>query len=274
MPFYHEYKGAVTKTLEYSYDDYATALIAKELGDMDNYSLLMDHSQNYKNVFDPSTGFYRGRIADGSWIKQFDPYYPYFQYMYRESNAWNNLFYPPHDIKGMLGLYPGKKAVEAKLDSLFTEPWRGYEVENLTAFIGNNCHGNQPGHSIPYTYYFIGKQPKAQAILNTIMDKFYDMGADHLALAGMDDAGEMSSWYVLNAIGLYTYSPADPEYIVTVPLFDEVKFTLGSGKTFTIRKTGSGEAISRITCGGRRLKGWFVPHKALAEGNTLQIDTK
>ena len=104
VPFYHEYKGAVTKTLEYSYDDYATALIAKELGDMDNYSLLMDHSQNYKNVFDPSTGFYRGRIADGSWIKQFDPYYPYFQYMYRESNAWNNLFYPPHDIKGMLGL--------------------------------------------------------------------------------------------------------------------------------------------------------------------------
>lgn len=274
VPFYHEYKGAVTKTLEYSYDDYATALIAKELGDMDNYSLLMDHSQNYKNVFDPSTGFYRGRIADGSWIKQFDPYYPYFQYMYRESNAWNNLFYPPHDIKGMLGLYPGKKAVEAKLDSLFTEPWRGYEVENLTAFIGNYCHGNQPGHSIPYTYYFIGKQPKAQAILNTIMDKFYDMGADHLALAGMDDAGEMSSWYVLNAIGLYTYSPADPEYIVTVPLFDEVKFTLGSGKTFTIRKTGSGEAISRITCGGRRLKGWFVQHKDLAEGKTLQIDTK
>lgn len=106
------------------------------------------------------------------------------------------------------------------------------------------------------------------------MDKFYDMGADHLALAGMDDAGEMSSWYVLNAIGLYTYSPADPEYIVTVPLFDEVKFTLGSGKTFTIRKTGSGEAISRITCGGRRLKGWFVQHKDLAEGKTLQIDTK
>lgn len=274
VPFFDEYKGAVTKTLEYSYDDYATALVAKVLGDEDNYRLLMKHSENYKNVFDSSTGFYRGRIADGSWTKQFDPYYPYYQYMYRESNAWNNLFYPPHDIKGMLELYPDKKAVEAKLDSLFTEPWRCYEVDNLTAFIGNYCHGNQPGHSIPYTYCFIGKQPKTQAVLNTIMDRFYDMGADRLALAGMDDAGEMTSWYVLNAIGLYTYSPADPEYIVTVPLFDEVRFTLGNGKTFTVKKTGNGETITRITCGGRRIKGWFVQHEDLAEGKTLQIDTK
>lgn len=274
VPFYDEYKGAVTKTLEYSYDDYATALVARELGDMDNYRLLMEHSEYYKNVFDPSTGFYRGRIADGSWIKQFDPYYPYYQYMYRESNAWNNLFYPPHDIKGVIGLYPDRKAVEDKLDSLFTEPWRGYEVDNLTAFIGNYCHGNQPGHSIPYMYCFIGKQPKTQAVLDTIMDRFYDMGEDHLALAGMDDAGEMSSWYVLNAIGLYTYSPADPEYIVTVPIFDEVDFTLGSGKTFTIKKTGDGQTITRITCGGHRIKGWFVPHEYLAKGYTLQIDTK
>ena len=250
------------------------SLPADFVGDRENYRLLMDHSQNYKNVFDPSTGFYRGRTADGNWIEQFDPYYPYFQYMYRESNAWNNLFYPPHDIKGVLGLYPDKKTVENKLDSLFTEPWRGYEVENLTAFIGNYCHGNQPGHSIPYMYYFVGKQPKAQAILNTIMDRFYDMGAERLALAGMDDAGEMTSWYVLNAIGLYTYSPADPEYIVTVPLFDEVKFTLGNGKTFTIKKTGNGEEITGLECGGRRLKGWFVRHDDIAEGKTLQIDTK
>lgn len=273
VPYYNEYKGAVTKVLEYSYDDYATALLAKELGDMENYKVLMEHSQYYKNVFDPSTGFYRGRIADGSWIEDFDPYYPYFQYMYRESNAWNNLFYPPHDPEGVLALYSGKKEVEAKLDSLFTEPWRGYEVENLTGFIGNYCHGNQPGHSIPYMYYYVGKQPKAQAILNLIMDKYYGMGAEGLALAGMDDAGEMSSWYVFNAIGLYTYSPADPEYIVTVPLFDEVRFHLGDGNTFLIKKNGKGEKITSITSGGRRLKGWYVPHSDLAAGKTLVINT-
>ena len=83
----------------------------------------------------------------------------------------------------------------------------------MTGFIGQYCHGNQPGHNIPYAYYFVGKQEKSQHYINQILDRFYDMGADKLAYAGMDDAGEMSSWYVWNAMGLYTYSPADPEYI-------------------------------------------------------------
>ena len=185
-------------------------------------------------------------LEDGSWIADFDPYYPYYQYMYREANAWNALFFAPHDPEGVIKLYPNNKAVENKLDSLFTEPWHGYEVDNMTGFIGNYCHGNQPGHSIPYTYYFIGKQEKSQAVLDSLMGHYYDMGKDKLAYAGMDDAGEMSSWYVFNAIGLYTYSPADPEYIVTVPLFDKVTF-LFKDKPFTIVKQGHGRKIRQIT---------------------------
>ena len=104
-----------------------------------------------------------------------------------------------------------------------------------------------------------------------ILDRFYDMGAEKLAYSGMDDAGEMSSWYVWNAIGLYTYSPADPEYIVTVPIFDEVKVALSNGRTFTIRKEGEGEKIVSVTYGGRRLKGWFIQEKDLQEGKTLVI---
>lgn len=274
VPFYDEYKASVTKTLEYAYDDYATAQVAKLLGDTKNYKLLMKHSQNYKNVFDPSTGFFRGRIASGSFIKQFDPYYPYFAYMYRESNAWNNLFFAPHDIYGMLKLYPSKKAVENKLDSLFSEPWRGYEVENLTGFIGNYCHGNQPGHSIPYTYYFVGRQDKAQCILDSIMNYYYDMGADHLALAGMDDAGEMSSWFVFNAIGLYTLSPADPKYIVTVPLSDKILFKMNNGKTLTIQKQGNSRTIKNILYGGKRIQGWFISDDQIKKGQELTIQTK
>lgn len=273
VPTWDEYKGAVTKTVEYAYDDYATALIAKELGDTENYEKLMAHSSNYKNLFDPSTGFWRGKIEDGSWIEDFDPYYPYFQYMYREANAWNSLFFAPHDIEGMLALYPSHAVIDAKLDSLFSEPWRGYEVHNMTGFIGNYCHGNQPGHSIPYTYYFIGKQEKSQCLLDSIMDRFYDMGKDKLAYAGMDDAGEMSAWYVFNAIGLYTYSPADPEYLVTVPLFDEVSFTLDDSTQFTIRKTGNGQKITNITYGGEKLNGWFIPHELLKQGKELLIQT-
>ncbi|MCE5179540.1 MAG: GH92 family glycosyl hydrolase [Porphyromonadaceae bacterium] len=273
VPTWDEYKAAVTKTVEYAYDDYATALIAKELGDKDHYRTLMERSGNYKNLFDPSTGFFRGKIEDGSWIADFDPYYPYFAYMYREANAWNSLFFAPHDPEGMIVLYPNAEAVDRKLDSLFTEPWRGYEAHNMTGFIGNYCHGNQPSHSIPYTYYFIGKQEKAQCVLDSIMDRFYDMGAEKLAYAGMDDAGEMSAWYVFNAIGLYTYSPADPEYIVSVPLFDKVEFTLGDNTTFTIRKKGNGKKITGIRYGGESIDGWFVTHDQLKKGKELVITT-
>lgn len=273
VPTQDEYKGAVTKTVEYAYDDYAVALIAKELGDKDNYNLLMERSGNYKTLFDPSTGFWRGKIEDGSWIKDFDPYYPYYQYMYREANAWQSLFFAPHDPEGMIALYPNHEAVEAKLDSLFSEPWRGYEAHNMTGFIGNYCHGNQPDHSVPYTYYFIGKQEKTQCILDSIMEHYYDMGADKLAYSGMDDAGEMSSWYVFNAIGLYTYSPADPEYIITVPLFNKVVFNL-DGIDFTITKKGMGRKIKEIMCGNEKTDGYFISHDQLKKGRELVIITE
>ena len=278
VPTWDEYKAAVTKTVEYAYDDYATALLARVLGDKPHYKELMRRSANYKKLFDPGTGFWRGRIADGSWIRDFDPYYPYYAYMYREANAWQSLFFAPHDPEGMIALYPSARAVEQKLDSLFSEPWRGYEAHNMTSFIGNYCHGNQPDHSVPYTYYFIGRQEKAQCVLDSIMDRFYDMGEDRLAYSGMDDAGEMSSWYVFNAIGLYTYSPADPAYIVTVPLFDRVTFSLGNGAIFTIRKERLGKGdrrkISRIQYDGKRIKGWFISHQSLERGKTLTIYTE
>lgn len=275
VPFDVHGKAAVTKTLEYAYDDYSTAMLARELGDTASFRLLMEHSQNYKNVFDPSTGFFRGKTASGSWVTPFDPYYPYFEFQYREANAWQSLFFAPHDVEGMLALYPSAEAVEAKLDSLFTEPWREYEVHNLTGFIGNYCHGNQPGHSIPYTYYFIDRQPKAQAVIDNLLENYYDMGADHLAYAGMDDAGEMSTWYVFNAMGIYTYSPADPEYIVTVPMFDKVTVTMGDGSVFDIVRKGSGEQrrIKAIRCGGKKLDGWFVSHEDLVKGGlTVSVE--
>lgn len=277
VPTEDEYKGSVTKTIEYAYDDYATALVARELKDKKNEKMLLLHSQNYKNLFDPSTGFWRGKIIRNGipmWIADFRPNYPYYQYMYREADAWNSLFFAPHDPTGMVALYPSKEAVEQKLDSLFTVPCGGYEAWNLTGYLGTYCHGNQPGHSIPYTYYFVDRQEKAQHVLNTLMHKYYGMGKEGLAYAGMDDAGEMSAWYVLNAIGIYTYSPADPEYIVTVPIFDRVHFTLGDNQSFDIVREGRGEKIKTITIGGQPLKSWFVKHQDLADGKELRIITE
>lgn len=266
-------KAAVTKTLEYAYDDYAVALLAKELGDEENYNMLMRRTGNYKNLFDPSTELMRGRLENGEWVTPFDPEFPYYEYLYREANAWQSSFFAPHDTKGLINLYKSKDDFEKKVDSLFTIPWGGYEAHNLSGFIGQYCHGNQPDHSFPFLYYFVDKQEKSQVILDSCLNHFYGMGKHQLALAGMDDAGEMSSWYVFNAIGLYTYSPADPSYIISVPLFDKVEFTFGDGTRFSISKRNSGKKITDITYGGKKVNGYFISHSDLKKGKELVITT-
>jgi putative alpha-1,2-mannosidase len=215
----------------------------------------------------------RGRLADGNWVKNFKPDYPYFEYMYREANAWQSTFFVPHDVNGLIGLYKSKGAFENKLDSLFSIPWKGYEAENISGFIGQYCQGNQPDHSYPFLYYFVDKQQKSQVILDSIMNHFYDMGKHKLAYAGMDDAGEMSSWYVFNAMGFYPFSPADPKYIVSVPLFDKVDLTLPDGKKFTIVKKGSGQKISTLAYDGQKINGYFIQDADLKKGKQLTIST-
>ncbi len=266
-------KASVTKTQEYSYDDYAVALLARELGDMENYERLMKRIYNYKNVFDSSTGFARGRLADGSWVENFDPCFPYYQYQFREATAWMSSFFAPHDTKGLIELFGGAEAFEKKLDEFYTTPWQGHEAHNLTGFIGQYCHGNQPDHTFPFLYYFIGKPEKSQALIDYILNNFYSMGRNGLAYSGMDDAGEMSSWFVLSAIGLYTYSPADPEYLVTVPLFDKLSFKLGE-KPFTIIREGDGRLMKSVDCNGKPLEGLFVDHASLVSGAEVKIYTE
>ncbi len=267
-------KAGVTKTLEYAYDDYSVALLAKAFNDQPNYDTLMKRSKNYKNVFDPSTGLMRGRLENGDWIKNFNPQYPYYEYMYREANGWESSFFAPQDSEGLIGLYKSKADFEKQLDLLYSIPWNpNYIAENINTFIGQYCQGNQPDHGFTYLYYFIGKQEKAQAILNQIMSKFYGMGKDGLALSGMDDAGEMSAWYVFNAMGFYPYSPADPKYIVTVPLFNKVALTL-KDKRFTIVKKNSGEKITDLTVDGRTISDYYLTQDDLTKGKELKITTK
>jgi predicted alpha-1,2-mannosidase len=266
--------AGVTKTLEYAYDDYAVAQLAKALKDETNYAMLMQRSHNYTNLFDPSTGLMRGRLASGDWVKNFDPQYPYYEYMYREANAWQSSFFAPHDTPGLIHLFKSSEDFEQQLDRLFSIPWNpNYIAMNVNSFIGQYCHGNQPDHGFPYLYYFVGKPEKSQAILNQIMDRFYGMGGTDLTLCGMDDAGEMSAWYVFNAIGLYPYSPADEDYIVTVPIFDEVKLKLSNNKTVTILKKNSGSKITGLTYGKRKIDGYFIPFHELVKGEPLVIET-
>lgn len=267
-------KAGVSKTLEYSYDDYSVAQIAKKLGDTANCRILMARSKNYKNMFDPATRFMRGRLENGDWITPFNPQYPYYEYMYREANAWQVSFYAPHDMPGLIQLYGGAKGFESKLDSLFTVPWNPtYIARNVETMIGQYCQGNQPDHEAPFAYYFIGKPEKSQKILDYILNNLYGIH-DGLTLSGMDDAGEMSAWYVLTALGLYTFSATDPEYLVTVPLFDEVTWTTTTGKTLTIKKPGKGRKLTAILVNKKPVKGYFVSHDIFKNGGVIDIKTK
>ncbi len=267
-------KAGVTKTLEYAYDDYSLALLAKELGNDTDHTLLMGRAGNYKNMFDPSTGLMRGRLEDGSWVEPFDPQFPYYEYMYREANAWQSSFFAPHDTAGLIALHGGAEAFERKLDELFSIPWNPQHIaRNISSFIGQYCHGNQPDHGYPYLYYWVNKQEKTQALLDRLLRDFYGIGEHGLALCGMDDTGEMSAWYVFNAIGIYPYSPADPEYIVTVPIFDKVELELSAGVVFTIEREHSGRRIEKLTWNGTPLDRPIIPHAWLASGGRLVITT-
>ncbi len=268
-------KAGVTKTLEFAYDDYAVALLAKALNKEADSRMLMKRAQNYRNLFDPSSGLMRGRLQNGDWVADFNPEYPYYEYMYREANAWQSSFFAPQDTKGLIALYPDPSAFEKKLDSLFSIPWNpNYIARNVSSFIGQYCHGNQPDHSFPFLYTFIGKQEKSQALLNRIMHHFYGMGEYGLALCGMDDAGEMSAWYVFTAMGFYPYSPADPEYIASVPVFEKIELNLSGSTNSVISKDGNGLKIRNIIVGGEKTEDCFITDEQLKSGKSIKIVTE
>ncbi|MDP9080823.1 MAG: GH92 family glycosyl hydrolase [Bacteroidota bacterium] len=268
-------KAGVSKTLEYAYDDYSVAQLAKRLGDTANYRILMARSKNYKNVFDPSTRFMRGRLENGDWVRNFNPQYPYYEYMYREANAWQVSFFAPHDMPGLVALYGGKRKFEAKLDSLFTVPWNpNYIARNVETMVGQYCQGNQPDHEAPFAYYFVDKPEKSQKIIDYILNNLYGIGNEGLELSGMDDAGEMSAWYVFSSLGLYPFSATDPHYLVTVPLFDEVKWKTSTGKILDIKKPGQGRNLTAIKVNGKAIKGYFIQHDLFKNGAGIEVVTK
>lgn len=267
--------AGVSKTLEYAYDDYSLSLLAEQLGDTEHYTDLSKRSKNYANVFDKATQFMRGKLEDGKWISPFNPEFPYYEYMYREANAWQLSFFVPHDMKGLVQLYGGNKPFEAKLDELFTKPWNpDYIAWNISGFIGQYCHGNQPDHEAPFSYYFVNKPEKSQKRIDQILDTMYGIGPEKLTMCGMDDAGEMSSWYVFCGLGLYPFSPADPEYIVTVPIFKEVEWTTPTGKVLTIKNPNGKRNLEAIKVDGSRIDGYFIPHDLFKKGGEIQVITK
>ncbi|MFI5195737.1 MAG: GH92 family glycosyl hydrolase, partial [Chitinophagales bacterium] len=230
---------SVSITLEYAYDDWCIAQVAKKLGKTDDYKLFMKRAAAYKLLFDSTTGFIHGKNANGSWVKNFNPYFTSTdagKSMFEEGNAWQYTFFVPHDVRGLAMEYGSYDKFIQKLDSLFIAKTNKATFDDappdVSGLIGQYAHGNEPSHHIAYLYNFVGQAWKTQERVRFIVDSMYHDKPD--GYAGNEDCGQMSAWAVWSMMGMYPANPASGEYVFGSPMFDEVAIKLPSGKKIVI----------------------------------------
>jgi predicted alpha-1,2-mannosidase len=251
----------VSRTLEYAFDDYALSRFAKALGKDEDYQTLLKRSGNWKNVFDTETEFVRGRYADGRWIEPFDPYSKA-KYIC-EGTPFQYTWYVPHDIPGLIKGMGGNEQFLAKLNEFFDK--------------GYYWHGNEPDHQASYIFAMAGQPEKTQQWTREIINTEYGTGPG--GLSGNEDAGQMSAWLVFSMMGFYPVCPASNQYIISTPIFDEVKILLPGGKFFAIsslNRTPGTNYIRVMTKDGGRYNDWFIRHEDIVKGSrfTFQLYTK
>ena len=264
-------RESVSKVLEYAYDDWCIAQVAKKLGWTADYERYMARAQSYKNVFDYSSGFMRPR-SNGNWVDPFDPREVTFAFT--EANSWQYTFFAPQDLGGLIALIGGREKFARKLDQLFTTDSRttGREQADITGLIGQYAHGNEPSHHMAYLYDYVGQPWKTQMRVRQIMDQFYKPEPD--GLIGNEDCGQMSAWYVLSAAGFYPVTPGSTVYAIGSPLFPEVRFDLGYGKSFVVQAVNASERnvyIQSARLNGRPYKKSFLLHDDLVKGGELVL---
>jgi len=263
---------SVSKTLEYSFDDWCIAQFAKSIRNQDVYKKYIQRAQYYRNLFDVGSRHFRGK-KQAQWYYPFDP--SEINAFYTEGNAWQYSFAVPHDIGGMIKLFGGEAPFSNSLDSLFSvsSQTTGFKLEDVSGFIGQYAQGNEPSHHIAYLYNYIGKAWKTQELVSRIMGDFYKNSPD--GLIGNEDCGQMSAWYIFSALGLYPVCPGTGEYILSSPLFDRAIVHLADGKTFTIEATHKSPHslyINSLKLNKENYSRTFLSHADLINGGTLHFD--
>jgi predicted alpha-1,2-mannosidase len=263
---------SVSKTLEYAYDDWTIAQMAKSLGKENDYKIFMERAQHYKNVFDPETKFMRGRFKN-SWFSPFDPYEVNFNYT--EANSWQYSFYVPQDITGFMNLLGGKQALENQLDNLFMakNETSGRNQADITGLIGQYAHGNEPSHHMAYLYNFVNKPHKTQEKVRQILTELYQNSPD--GISGNEDCGQMSAWYIFSSLGFYPVTPGSNQYIIGSPLFEKATINLENGKSFTIQaKNSSSENkyIKSVQLNGKNYEFSYINHQDIINGGNLVFE--
>lgn len=263
-----EESESVSKTLEYAYDDWCIASMAKSLGRDDLAAEFGARAQSWKNLLDPATGFFRAR-RNHAWVTPFDPAEVNFHLT--EANSWQYSLFVPHDVGGHMAALGGRDAFARRVDALFSAPsaTTGREQADITGLIGQYAHGNEPSHHMAYIHVFAGEPWKTQARVRQILDTLYSDAPD--GLCGNEDCGQMSAWYVFSALGFYPVTPGLPEYVIGAPLFPEAAIDVGGGRTFTVRATGDGPFVQSVTLNGAELRRAVLPHAALVAGGELSF---
>lgn len=262
---------SVSKTLEYAYDDFCIAQMAKALGKTEDYAYFMKRAGAYKNLFDKSFGLMRGKDSNGKWRTPFDPH----QYVeggdFTEGTSWQYSWYVPQDVPGLIKLMGSKDKFARKLDSLFiVNADSSLGVDDIQGRIGEYWHGNEPSHHIILLYCYAGQPWKAQQRLHEVMKSQY--GSKPNSLSGNDDCGQMSAWYIFNAMGFYPVCPGDDYYVIGSPALPKAVMHLSNGKDFTTQANNLSNEniyIQSVKLNGKNWDSPFLPFSELQNGGSL-----
>ena len=265
---------AIAYDMEYAIADWAVAQAAQKLGKQEDYEYFLKRSKSYKNYFDASTGFMRGKMLDGSWRTPFSPYASsHRDDDYCEGNAWQYTWLVPHDVEGLVECFGSKEAFVNKLDSLFLANGDMGEASSpdISGLIGQYAHGNEPSHHTVYLYTLVGQPWKTADRIKEILHTMYTDQPD--GLSGNEDVGQMSAWYILSSFGFYQVEPAGGKFVFGYPNFDKVEITVPAGK-FVIERENKGQQnnyIQGIVLNGTEYKKPWIEYADIMKGGELKF---
>ncbi|RYU92276.1 hypothetical protein EWM62_02235 [Mucilaginibacter terrigena] len=266
---------SVSKTLDYAYDDWCIAQMAKMLNKPQDYAEYIKRAQYWKNVHNNQNGFMQAR-DNGGWYTPFEP--TEINNNYTEGNGWQYSFLVPQDVEGLINSLGGKANFERKLDELFSTsaPLSGRQQDDVTGLIGQYAHGNEPSHHIAYLYNFTDSPDKTQYYVNKILREQYSAKPD--GLSGNEDCGQMSAWYVMSSLGIYNIAPGQQQYQIGIPQFEKMVINLENGKKFTINNPGATVGRGNFYVQGFNLNKkpynkLYIDYNDIANGGDFEVFT-
>lgn len=263
-------RESVSCTLEYAYDDWAIARMAQALGREDISAKYAQRALNYINVFDGSTGFFRGRRADGNWSVPFGEFTAGRDYT--EATPWHYRFFVPHDVNGMEQLFGGREEFVRQLDRLFTlESTESADLMDITGMMGQYAHGNEPSHHMAYLYSYVGQPWKTQELTRRLLEEMYAPTPG--GIIGNEDCGQMSAWYIFSSLGFYPVCPGSNEFVLTTPQFPEAEIRLSNGRTLKVTSDNPrrNRYIRAVTFNGKPIDVNFITYDQLMRGGELHF---